>query len=175
MQPFSCVDAWHFRAAFHFLTERADQRACLRVMDQALVSGGHAIIGRFAPDGPENCSGLPVVSHDAVLLAERLGRDYRLMTSINHDHHTPWLQSGGSNSACSIRFEHSAHLLIDGHILRPLDLRRANALGPGRLDVVENGLDLVGVQHRSKTRHARGEGHVHIVQHRLPATRDVVG
>ena len=90
LQPSSCVDVWHVRAACHFLTERADQRACLRVIDQALVSSGHAIIGRFAADGPENCSGLPVVRHDAALLAERLGQDYRLMTSINPDQHTPW-------------------------------------------------------------------------------------
>lgn len=89
-QPSGHVDVWHDRAAFHFLTEPADQDAYLRVMDQALASGGHAIIGTFAPDGPEICSGLPVARHDAALLAERLGAGYRLVTSIYHDHRTPW-------------------------------------------------------------------------------------
>jgi len=84
------VDVWHDRAAFHFLTEPADQEAYLRVMDRALAFGGHAIIGTFAPDGPEKCSGLPVARYDAALLVERLGPGYRLLTSIYHDHHTPW-------------------------------------------------------------------------------------
>ena len=89
-QPSGHFDLWHDRAAFHFLTDAADQEAYLRVMDQALVLGGHAIIGTFAPDGPERCSGLPVARYDATLLAERLGPDYRLIQSLMHDHVTPW-------------------------------------------------------------------------------------
>ncbi|MDF0603589.1 class I SAM-dependent methyltransferase [Psychromarinibacter sp. C21-152] len=89
-QPSSRFDVWHDRAAFHFLTDAADQEAYLRVMDRALVSGGHAIIGTFALDGPVNCSGLPVTRYDAALLAERLGPGYQLMKSLLHDHHAPW-------------------------------------------------------------------------------------
>ncbi|WP_246206022.1 class I SAM-dependent methyltransferase [Propylenella binzhouense] len=89
-QPSGPFDVWHDRAAFHFLTNAADQEAYLRVMDRALVPGGHAIIGTFAPDGPERCSGLPVARYDAALLAERLGPGYRLIKSLLHDHHTPW-------------------------------------------------------------------------------------
>lgn len=73
-QPSGHFNVWHDRAAFHFQTDAADQQAYLRVMDRALVAGGHAIIGTFAPDGPEKCSGLPVARYDAALLAERLGR-----------------------------------------------------------------------------------------------------
>lgn len=89
-QPSGHFDVWHDRAAFHFLTDAADQEAYLRVMGQALVPGGHAIIGTFAPDGPERCSGLPVARYDATLLAERLGPGYRLIRSLMHDHVTPW-------------------------------------------------------------------------------------
>ncbi len=89
-QPSGHLDVWHDRAAFHFLTAAADQEAYLRVMDRALIPGGHAIIGTFAPDGPEKCSGLPVARYDAALLAERLGQDYQLIRSLIHDHHTPW-------------------------------------------------------------------------------------
>ncbi len=89
-EPSGLFDVWHDRAAFHFLTAAADQDAYLRVMDRALVPGGHAIIGTFAPDGPEKCSGLPVARYDAALFAERLGPDYRLIQSLIHDHHTPW-------------------------------------------------------------------------------------
>ncbi|MEZ5747617.1 MAG: class I SAM-dependent methyltransferase [Paracoccaceae bacterium] len=89
-QPSGRFDVWHDRAAFHFLTDAADQEAYLRVMDRALVPGGHAIIGTFALDGPEKCSGLQVARYNATLLAERLGPDYRLIQSLIHDHHTPW-------------------------------------------------------------------------------------
>ena len=88
--PAGRFDVWHDRAAFHFLTDAADQEAYLQVMDRALVPEGHAIIGTFAPDGPEKCSGLPVARYDAAHLAERLGPDYRLIQSLMHDHHTPW-------------------------------------------------------------------------------------
>jgi SAM-dependent methyltransferase len=59
-KPAGRFDVWHDRAAFHFLTETADQDAYLQVMDRALLSGSHAIIGTFALDGPTSCSGLPV-------------------------------------------------------------------------------------------------------------------
>lgn len=88
-QPTGRFEVWHDRAAFHFLTEPADQDAYLRVMDRALAPGGHAIIGTFALDGPTTCSGLPVARYDAALLSERLGSGYRLVRSLNHAHHTP--------------------------------------------------------------------------------------
>lgn len=88
-RPSRRFDIWHDRAAFHFLTETADQDAYLQVMDQALLSGGHAIIGTFALDGPDKCSGLPVARHDAAQLSARLGKAYYLVRSLNHDHTTP--------------------------------------------------------------------------------------
>lgn len=88
--PSARFDVWHDRAAFHFLTERADQDTYLKVMDRALPPGGHAIIGTFALDGPTSCSGLPVERYDATRLAERLGEGYRLIQTLNHEHRTPW-------------------------------------------------------------------------------------
>jgi len=88
--PSRRFDLWHDRAAFHFLTETADQDAYLRVMDRALLPGGHAIIGTFALDGPDKCSGLPVARYDAARLSERLGKGYHLVRSLTHDHTTPW-------------------------------------------------------------------------------------
>lgn len=89
-RPSRRFDVWHDRAAFHFLTETADQNAYLRVMDQALLPGGHAIIGTFALGGPDKCSGLPVARYDAALLSDRLGESYHLVKSLIHDHNTPW-------------------------------------------------------------------------------------
>lgn len=90
--PSRHFDVWHDRAAFHFLTDPADQATYLQVMDQALLPGGHAIIGTFALDGPDKCSGLPVARYDAARLSERMGARYTLVQSLIHDHTTP----GGS-------------------------------------------------------------------------------
>jgi SAM-dependent methyltransferase len=63
---------WHDRAVFHFLTSTGAQDAYLRVMWDALAPGGHAIIATFAEDGPEMCSGLPVVRYAPDALAARI-------------------------------------------------------------------------------------------------------
>jgi ubiquinone/menaquinone biosynthesis C-methylase UbiE len=83
-------DLWHDRAAFHFLTTVADQQAYVRVLAQALKDGGKAVIGTFALDGPEKCSGLPVARYDADGLQAVLGEQFRLATTRWHEHTTPW-------------------------------------------------------------------------------------
>ena len=89
-QPARRYDLWHDRAAFHFLTEPAEQQAYARVLESALTSGGRAVIGTFAPDGPEKCSGLPVARHDAASLQAVLGERLRLVAARRHEHVTPW-------------------------------------------------------------------------------------
>jgi hypothetical protein len=82
-------DLWHDRAAFHFLTEAADRDAYAARLKKAVRSGGHIIIATFAPDGPERCSGLPVVRYDPDALARTLGLGFELVESRRHDHVTP--------------------------------------------------------------------------------------
>ena len=89
-EPKETYDLWHDRAAFHFLTDRADQSAYVDRLKRAVRPAGHVIIGTFAPDGPERCSGLPIVRHDADTLANILGSDFVLTDSRRHDHATPW-------------------------------------------------------------------------------------
>ena len=81
---------WHDRAAFHFLTEDRDQAAYVATLKRALRPGGRAIIGTFALDGPEKCSGLPVARYDPDSLQAVLGDDFKLLFSRRHDHSTPW-------------------------------------------------------------------------------------
>ena len=90
--PDKTYDVWHDRAAFHFLTEPADRAAYAECVRKAVRPGGHIIIGTFAPDGPERCSGLPVLRHDATSIGELLGASFKLIESRRHDHQTP----GGS-------------------------------------------------------------------------------
>jgi len=88
-EPAESYDVWHDRAAFHFLMEPHDRAAYAERLREAVRLGGHVIIGTFAPDGPERCSGLPVMRHDAVSLGQTLGRSFELMESRRHDHQTP--------------------------------------------------------------------------------------
>ena len=83
-------DIWHDRAAFHFLTEDHDRAAYITSLERALKVGGYAVIATFALDGPERCSGLPVVRYDPVSLGQTLGRSFQLVDARRHAHATPW-------------------------------------------------------------------------------------
>jgi len=89
-QPTRSYDLWHDRAAFHFLTEAPDQAAYIDRLVKAVRPGGHAIIGTFALDGPERCSGLPVVRYDAAQLSAALTPLFALVDTRRDDHKTPW-------------------------------------------------------------------------------------
>ncbi|MCK1542057.1 class I SAM-dependent methyltransferase [Bradyrhizobium sp. 147] len=81
---------WHDRAAFHFLTESRDRAAYVERLRSALAPGGYVIIATFAPDGPEQCSGLPVQRHDSSSLLAELGAEFELIETRSEIHHTPW-------------------------------------------------------------------------------------
>ncbi len=87
--PQARYDLWHDRAAFHFLTDPKDRAAYAERVLRAVRPGGHVIIGTFALDGPERCSGLPVVRHDSASLAQALGPHFELLESRSHAHQTP--------------------------------------------------------------------------------------
>ncbi|MCA7118395.1 MAG: class I SAM-dependent methyltransferase [Acidibrevibacterium sp.] len=87
--PPRTYDVWHDRAAFHFLVAEPDRAAYLLRLAQALRPGGHAIIATFGPDGPDSCSGLPVMRYDAESLGFLLGPSFRLVNTLRHAHVTP--------------------------------------------------------------------------------------
>jgi ubiquinone/menaquinone biosynthesis C-methylase UbiE len=89
-EPSRAYDIWHDRAAFHFLTEPVDRAAYITRLERAVKVGGHAIIATFAPDGPEKCSGLPVLRYDIAGLAEALGREFEPVHTRRDEHATPW-------------------------------------------------------------------------------------
>ena len=89
-KPTRAYDLWHDRAAFHFLTRASDRDAYIDRLIKAVPSGGHAIIGTFAVDGPERCSGLPVVRYDAARLSAEFTPAFALLDTRRDDHKTPW-------------------------------------------------------------------------------------
>ena len=86
-EPF---DIWHDRAAFHFLVEEADRAAYLERLHRGVKPGGHAVIGTFALDGPDKCSGMPVQRYDAATLSRTIGPAFELIAEEPHRHVTPW-------------------------------------------------------------------------------------
>jgi 2-polyprenyl-3-methyl-5-hydroxy-6-metoxy-1,4-benzoquinol methylase len=88
-EPSSTYDLWHDRAAFHFLTEAADRDAYVVRLKKAVRAGGHVIIATFASDGPERCSGLPIVRYEPEAVAAALGPEFDLVESRRDDHVTP--------------------------------------------------------------------------------------
>ena len=88
--PDRVFDIWHDRAVFHFLTEAADRAGYKRALAEGTHPGSHVILAAFAPEGPEQCSGLPVQRYDAASLAAELGEDFRLVDDWRESHVTPW-------------------------------------------------------------------------------------
>lgn len=95
------MDIWHDRAVFHFLTDRHDRDRYKSHLLQTLKPGGAAIVATFAPDGPEKCSGLPVVRYSPRSLAAEMGPDLTLVEALAHAHTTPW---GSTQSFVYCRF-----------------------------------------------------------------------
>jgi hypothetical protein len=88
-RPKRQYQVWHDRAVFHFLVSSNDQHEYLRVLRSATTIGAVAIFGCFAPDGPQQCSGLPVARYDAYDIAAQLGKEWSLIHHARENHVTP--------------------------------------------------------------------------------------
>ena len=88
-KPERRFDVWHDRAVFHFLVESEDQENYLRTLRSALSPEGAIVIATFASDGPEYCSGLPVVRYSSADMAKILGSDFAVVEQLREEHVTP--------------------------------------------------------------------------------------
>lgn len=88
--PLHRFDIWHDRAVFHFLTDPADRHAYVERVVHAVRPGGHIIIATFAEDGPEKCSGLPVMRYQPETLHSEFGDDFLLVEHEKEAHRTPF-------------------------------------------------------------------------------------
>lgn len=87
--PIHRFDIWHDRAVFHFLTSSDERDAYVDQAIGAVRPGGHVIIATFAEDGPEKCSGLPVMRYKPETLHAEFGAAFQLVTHEKEAHHTP--------------------------------------------------------------------------------------
>ncbi len=90
--PEKAFDVWHDRAVFHFMVSSSDRQHYIQKMLQSLRADGWVVMATFADDGPEKCSGLPVMRYTASSLAETLGDEVKLVKHEKEQHQTP----GGS-------------------------------------------------------------------------------
>lgn len=88
-QPPGQYQIWHDRAVFHFLTDPADQARYRELLDAVLVPGGGLVIGTFAADGPDHCSGLSTARYSPEQLATVLGTSIEPVFSRRELHRTP--------------------------------------------------------------------------------------
>jgi SAM-dependent methyltransferase len=87
--PANYFDVWHDRAVFHFLlTDDERQRYVAQVL-RAVKPGALVIVATFAEDGPEKCSGLPVMRYSANALHAEFGAPFELLGSVPESHLTP--------------------------------------------------------------------------------------
>ena len=91
--PSRRYDIGHDRAVFHFLVDQADREKYRNILMASLAPGGHIVIGTFAEDGPEQCSGLPVARYADHALANVLGAGFLIRETRRELHTTP---SGGT-------------------------------------------------------------------------------
>jgi hypothetical protein len=88
-RPERRYQAWHDRAVFHFLTSTQARQQYLATLQAATTASAVAVFGCFAPDGPQYCSGLPVLRHDAEALGRELGPQWVLVAQAREEHMTP--------------------------------------------------------------------------------------
>ena len=89
-EPDRAYRVWHDRAVLHFLTTAEERQRYLEVASRAVAPGGALVVGVFAEDGPEECSGLPTARYDAPALALALAPGFVLEHHEREEHVTPW-------------------------------------------------------------------------------------
>lgn len=83
------VDLWHDRAVFHFLTEEEARRRYVGEVRRTVRPGGHVIVATFGPEGPTECSGLPVERYAPDRLHDTFGLVFTLIDHREEHHQTP--------------------------------------------------------------------------------------
>ena len=89
-KPAKIYQLWHDRAVFHFLTESSDRLRYVEALKSATEPGSCAIVATFAVDGPEKCSGLPIIQYDEAKIDNIFGDQFKIVDVKSENHLTPW-------------------------------------------------------------------------------------
>jgi 2-polyprenyl-3-methyl-5-hydroxy-6-metoxy-1,4-benzoquinol methylase len=83
-------DFWHDRAAFHFLTTDDKIEKYVHIAEQSINPDGYLILGTFAENGPEKCSGLEIKQYSEVSMSGRFEKRFKKIRCIEETHTTPF-------------------------------------------------------------------------------------
>jgi cyclopropane fatty-acyl-phospholipid synthase-like methyltransferase len=87
-KPKTNYDVWHDRAAFHFLTAKAQINQYVTTAKNAVT--GFLIMGTFSEDGPTKCSGLETKQYNAEILSTTFKNGFEKVRCVSEDHTTPF-------------------------------------------------------------------------------------
>lgn len=82
-------DLWHDRAAFHFLTQRADIKKYVEIVSNHIKKNGYLLIATFSENGPKKCSGIEIKQYSLTAIKETFQANFDCIHSENMDHTTP--------------------------------------------------------------------------------------
>lgn len=89
-EPVVQFDFWHDRAAFHFLTSKQKIEKYVAIAENAINKNGYLILGTFAEDGPEKCSGLEITQYSEASMSSRFEKKFDRIKCIFEEHETPF-------------------------------------------------------------------------------------
>ena len=87
-RPEYSFDLWHDRAAFHFLTTQDQVNNYLNIAGNAVDQ--FLVVGTFAENGPEKCSGLEVHRYSEEDLSSAFNLQFKKRKCILTQHLTPF-------------------------------------------------------------------------------------
>ncbi len=88
--PTQQYDFWHDRATFHFLTKSEGINHYVQNLQQFLNPNGYFLVGTFAEDGPEKCSGLDTKQYAETSLSDLFSQFLHKIKCLNFEHLTPF-------------------------------------------------------------------------------------
>ncbi len=88
--PTETYDLWHDRAAFHFLTHESEIDNYVKTAENHITENGFLIIGTFAKDGPEKCSGIEIKQYSKKDLTNRFETSFKKLNCQEIVHKTPF-------------------------------------------------------------------------------------
>jgi len=88
--PQESYDLWHDRAVFHFLTDKEDVETYVETIVNHLKPNGHFILGTFATDGPQKCSGIEITQYSPENMEARFSPHFDKIKCMQVQHPTPF-------------------------------------------------------------------------------------
>lgn len=87
---------------FNFLTTENRVNRYVHLAEKAINPGGILILGTFAENGPEKCSGLEIRQYSETSLSDRFEKAFNRVKCIHDEHITPF-QTTQDFLFCSFR------------------------------------------------------------------------